>query len=69
MLLVLLAEAIWLWRRGRGRPLEIVLALAPAALILLGLRAALTGAAWPFIAAPLLLAWPVHLADLRRRRW
>lgn len=66
MLGVLALEALWLV--ARGRPVaDIALALLPAALILLGLRAALTGAAWPWIALPLAAAWPVHMADLARR--
>lgn len=74
VLLVMLVEGAVLWSRGRrepgrGRPLDIALALAPGALILLGARAALTGAPWPMIAVPLLLSWPVHLADVRRRGW
>ena len=36
-------------------------------LIVLALRAALTGADWPAIALPLALALPVHLFDLRGR--
>jgi hypothetical protein len=69
VLLVLLLEALLLWRRGRAGLLGIIGALGPAALILLGLRGALTGAPWPMIAAPLALSLPLHLFDLRRRRW
>jgi hypothetical protein len=69
VLAVMLVEGLWLWRRGRAGPLDIALALLPGALILLGARGALTGAPWPAIALPVLLSWPVHLADLRRRRW
>ncbi|MFX5344425.1 hypothetical protein ABTC63_21560, partial [Acinetobacter baumannii] len=43
---------------------EALALLAPAALIVLGLRGALTGAAWPWIAAPLALSLPAHLLDL-----
>jgi hypothetical protein len=67
VLLVLAAEAIWLKWRG-GLWADIIPALLPAVLMMLGLRAALTGMAWPFISAPLALAFPVHLYDLRRRR-
>ena len=64
---VLLIEAVWLWlRRGWGWG-AIAGLLGPAALIVLGLRAALTGAAWWWIALPLAASLPLHLADLRRR--
>jgi hypothetical protein len=69
ILLVMLAEGLWFWRRGRGRPLDIALGLLPGALILLAARAALTGADWLLIALPLALSFPVHLADVRRRGW
>ena len=36
-------------------------------LMMLALRAALTGAAWQWIALPLVLSFPLHLADLVRR--
>lgn len=67
VLAVLLVEALWLKWRGQ-RWADIVPALLPAVLMMLGLRAALTGMAWPFISLPLALAFPVHLYDLRRRR-
>lgn len=66
VLLVLAIEAIWLKTRGQHWA-DIAPALLPAVLMMLGLRAALTGMAWPFIALPLTLAFPVHLYDLRRR--
>ena len=57
-----------LWLGSRGWPLRTLLAmLLPAALIVLGLRAALVGAAWPWIALPLALSFPVHLVDVLRR--
>ena len=67
VLLVLAIEAIWLKWRGQ-RWADVVPALLPAVLMMLALRAALTGMAWPFISLPLALAFPVHLHDLRRRR-
>jgi hypothetical protein len=67
VLAVLTIEAFWLHFRG-GRAADILPALIPAALMMLALRAALTGMAWPFISLPLALAFPVHLYDLRRRR-
>lgn len=66
VLVVLLVEMIWLVARGRGA-VDVVLMLLPAALILLGLRAALVGLDWPWIAIPLAASFPVHLVDVRRR--
>ncbi|WP_240624691.1 hypothetical protein [Aurantiacibacter odishensis] len=66
VLAVLMLEFLWLALRQK-RALEALLMLLPAALILLGLRAALTGAAWYWVAIPLTLAFPAHLADLARR--
>lgn len=66
ILLVLAIEAVWLVSRGNS-PRGVVLTLLPAVLILLGLRAALTGMAWPWVAVPLALSFPVHLADLAAR--
>ena len=66
ILVVLVVEAVWLIARGR-EPLGVALLLLPAALMILGLRGALTGAAWPWIALPLALSFPVHLADMARR--
>jgi hypothetical protein len=64
---VLLIEGAWLraakgWRWGAIAGL-----LGPAALIVLGLRAALTGADWWWIALPLAASLPFHLMDLRGR--
>jgi hypothetical protein len=66
VLLVLLVEGVWLSARGQ-RWADIIPALLPAVLMMLALRAALTGMAWPFVSLPLALAFPVHLLDLRRR--
>jgi hypothetical protein len=66
VLFVLAAEAIWLRRRGCNWA-TILPALAPAVLMMIALRAALTGQHWLWIALPLALAFPVHLVDLRRR--
>jgi hypothetical protein len=66
VLLVLAIEAIWLKARGQAWA-DIAPALLPAVLMMLALRAALTGMAWPFISLPLALAFPVHLYDLKRR--
>lgn len=64
--LVLAVEALWLRARGQNWA-DILPALLPAVLMMLGLRAALTGLAWPFISLPLALAFPVHIYDLKRR--
>jgi hypothetical protein len=64
---VLALEALWLKWRGNVWG-DILPALFPAVLMMLALRAALTGMAWPFISLPLLAAFPVHLYDLKRRR-
>ncbi len=69
VLLIMLAEGVYLWSRKRARAADIMLALLPGALILLGVRAALTGGAWWQVALPLALSLPVHLADIRRRHW
>lgn len=67
VLLVLLVEAIWLKMRGDVWA-DIIPALLPAVLMMIALRAALTGMAWPFVSIPLALAFPVHLYDLHRRK-
>lgn len=59
-------EALVLLRRGWSFG-DAALLLLPAICILMALRAALVGAAWPWIAVPLALALPVHLLDLARR--
>lgn len=66
VLIVLIVEAIWLARRGTSWAV-IAPALLPAVLMMVALRAAVAGLAWPFIAIPLALAFPVHLLDLRNR--
>lgn len=66
VLAVLVVEFIWLAVRGYA-PTQVLAMLLPAALILVGLRAALTGMAWPWVATPLALSFPVHLVDLAAR--
>jgi hypothetical protein len=66
VLLVLLVEAIWLRLSGHAWP-SVLAVLLPAVLMMLALRAALAGLAWPFVSLPLALAFPVHLYDLHRR--
>ena len=64
---VLVIEGAWLrLRRGWGWGAILAL-LGPAALIVLGLRAALIGAGWWWIALPLAASLPLHLMDLRSR--
>ncbi|QGN56364.1 hypothetical protein GKE62_08475 [Novosphingobium sp. Gsoil 351] len=63
---MLAVEAFWLVARGR-EALPVALLLLPAVLLIVALRGALTGAAWPWIALPLALSFPVHLADVKRR--
>lgn len=67
MLAVLAAEAAWLHLARRWRLIAVLGLLGPAALMVLGLRAALVGAPWWWIAAPLALSFPLHLMDLRSR--
>ena len=67
VLAVLATEAIWLKFRSNIWA-DIIPALLPAVLMMVGLRAALTGMAWPFVSMPLALAFPVHIYDLKRRK-
>lgn len=67
ILAVLLLEAMWLTRVRGWRGGDVALRLLPGALMLLALRAALTGLAWPWIALTLAASFPVHLANLARR--
>ncbi len=67
ILAVLVIEAAWL-RIARGWGWGAIAGLlGPAALIVLGLRAALIGAGWWWIALPLAASLPLHLMDLRTR--
>ncbi|MCX7284798.1 MAG: hypothetical protein NTX28_12275 [Novosphingobium sp.] len=66
VLAALIVEGLWLARKGW--PLRTLLTmLLPAGLIVLGLRAALVGAAWPWMSLPIALSFPVHLADVLSR--
>ena len=67
VLAVLVAEACWLRFAKGWRVLAIAGLLGPAVLIVFGLRAALVGAAWWWIALPLAVSLPLHLMDLRSR--
>lgn len=67
VLAVMAIEVIWLV--SRSRPMAtILLTIAPGAAMMLGLRAALVGAAWYWVAGALAVSLPLHLADLRHRR-
>jgi hypothetical protein len=48
--------------------IDLLFALAPGFLVLLALRAALTGAGAIWVAAFLTASFPIHLIDLARRR-
>lgn len=63
---VLALEGLWL--RGRGWSLaRIAKLLGPAILIVLGVRAALVGADWYWVALPLAASFPLHIMDLLDR--
>lgn len=66
VLAVLALEAVWLASRGWS-PGAILGLLGPAALMMLGLRAALVGAEWYWVSLPIALAFPLHVMDLRGR--
>jgi hypothetical protein len=64
------AAALALWHRWTGRglsPAAIGLMLLPGICLMLALRAALVGSAWPWVPAALAAALVAHLADLRNR--
>jgi len=64
--LALEAAALLAWR-GRAALPDLIGIVAPGVLLLLALRAALTGAPWQQVALWTTLSLPVHLYDLRRR--
>lgn len=71
-LVVLVLEVLWLsWRyrrTGRGLPPRLLFTNAGAGgSLMLALKAALTGAGWPWIAAALLASLGFHVADLNHR--
>ena len=67
VLIVMTIEAVALAFLSRLKARAIVAATLPGGIILGALRAALVGAAWPWIALPLMLSWPAHLWDVRLR--
>lgn len=68
VLAVIAIELAWLVTRGGWGIGEALLRLGPGVLMLLALRAALAGLDWRWIALALALSFPVHLADLTRRK-
>ena len=67
ILAVMVVELVWLTAARGWSASDAVLRLVPGALMLVALRGALTGMPWPWVALPLLLSFPLHLADLSRR--
>ncbi len=67
VLLFMILEGAWLISR-RWPARTVVLMLGPGALMLLALRAALIHMPWYWVALPLTVSLPLHLADLRHRR-
>jgi hypothetical protein len=67
VLAVIGLELVWMVTRARWRLTEALLCLGPGALMLVALRGALTGLDWRWIALPLLVSFPIHLADLAHR--
>ncbi len=65
ILVVIAVEAVWLRVRERWLLVAILCRLMPGALMMLALRAALVGQSYWWIALPLTLSFPFHLADLR----
>ena len=69
-LIILECAILWAYRRasGRGVPTSALIAnLTSGACLLLGLRAALTGAGWEWVALWLAAALIAHLNDLHSR--
>ena len=67
VLLVMVVEAVSLACLSRLKPMAIVAATLPGAFIVGALHAALVSASWPWIAVPLMLAWPAHVWDVQLR--
>lgn len=64
VLAVMAAELTALVVLGGWRLRDALLRLLPGALMMVALRAALTGAGWQWVALALALSFPAHLADL-----
>lgn len=65
LLVAVEAVALFAWLRARAAPL--LVGLLPGVALMLAIRAALTDAAWPWVAAALGAALALHLLDLRNR--
>lgn len=66
-ILVVLALEAAILLIARRNLLDVALGLLPGAMLLLAVRAALTGADAHWVAAFLAASFPIHLADLARR--
>jgi len=69
-LMLLEAVGLWAYRRARSQAFpaaDVAWNLAAGACLLLALRAALTQAAWPWVALFLTAALIAHIGDFRRR--
>ena len=66
VLVALALEGLWLIRRGWTLR-RVAQSLGAAALVVLAARGALVGAAWYWVALPLLASFPLHLLDLKDR--
>ena len=64
---VMAVELVWLTTRRGWRVSDALLRLGPGVLMMVALRDALVQLDWRWIALPLLLSFPIHLADLARR--
>ena len=61
-------EAVVLIVTKRRAALTVALTILPGAIMMLALRAAMTGAGWQWVAIWLTVSLPLHLADLRHRK-
>jgi hypothetical protein len=52
----------------KRRAVTVALTILPGAVMMLALRAAITGGGWQWVAIWLTVSLPLHLADLRHRR-
>ncbi len=67
VLVFMATEGVFLVAVRRRRAADVLFMLLPGALMLLAVRAALTGAVWWWPALWLALSLPAHLIDVRRR--
>jgi len=71
VVVITLVEAVllWAWSR-RGGPIDFDAlrpSLASGLMLMLALRAAVAGSAWPWVVLPVTMAGICHVWDLRRR--